>query len=151
MKKLSVVITVLLIGLGTAVAQTPRFPVGRWWQQPFTVQKLGLTEEQQKKIDDVFQQNRVKLIDLTAALDREEAIMEPMMGADPPDAAKIRTQIDRVAQARAELEKANANMLVGIRMLLTAEQWQILQGNVRTRRGPGGSPVPMPKKGRIDK
>ena len=60
------------------------------------------------------------LRDLTAALDREEAIMEPMMVADPPDAAKLRTQIDRVAQARAELEKANANMLLGIRMVCSA-------------------------------
>ena len=67
--------------------------------------------------------------------------MEPMMVADPPDAAKIRAQIDRVAQARAELEKANANMLLGMRLVLTLEQWQNSQaGFPKLRTGP------MPRK-----
>jgi hypothetical protein len=32
-----------------------------------------------------------------------------------------------VAQARAELEKANARMLLGIRRVMTADQWQKLK------------------------
>ena len=113
--------------LAAAAQIVPGGLSGRWWDSPQMAQKLGLTPDQQKKMDDVFQQSRLKLIDLTAALDREEAIMEPLLAADAPDAAKIRPQIDRVAQARAELEKANANMLLGIRLLLTPEQWKIVQ------------------------
>jgi protein CpxP len=67
------------------------------------------------------------LIDLNAALQKEEAIMEPLIEADPPDEAKIVAQIDKVAQARAELEKANTRMLLGIRRLLTPEQWNKLK------------------------
>jgi len=37
--------------------------------------------------------------------------MEPLVSADPPDENKLLAPIDRVAQARAELEKANARML----------------------------------------
>jgi TonB family protein len=90
-------------------------------------QQLGLTADQVKKMDDVFQQARLKLIDLNAVLQKEELIMEPLIAAEQPDEAKIVAQIDKVAQARAELEKANARMLLGIRRVLTAEQWQKLK------------------------
>jgi len=107
---------------------------GRWWVNPQVAARLGLTPDQQKKMDEVFQQSRLNLIDLSAALDKEEAVLEPMVEADQPDAPKIRAQIDRIAQARAELEKANANMLLGIRLILTPEQWR-LQVNGRGMRG----------------
>jgi Spy/CpxP family protein refolding chaperone len=121
-------------------------------------QKLGLTTDQQKKMDDIFQQNRLNLIDLNASLQKEETVMEPLMEADQPDEAKILAQIDRVAQARAELEKADARMLLGIRRVLTPDQWRKLQadgpgpGGHRGHEGPGrgpgpGQPPPRPEGG----
>jgi Spy/CpxP family protein refolding chaperone len=95
----------------------------RWWKNSATAQSLGLTADQQKKMDDTFQQYRLKLIDLNAALEKEEVTLEPLVAAEPLDESKIATQIDRVAQARAELEKANGRMLLGIRKQLTPEQW----------------------------
>ncbi len=44
----------------------------RWWKNPATAQSLGLTADQQKKMDDVFQQYRLKLIVLNAALEKEK-------------------------------------------------------------------------------
>jgi protein CpxP len=102
-------------------------PSGRWWTDPALVQKLGLSADQQKRIDALFQQNRLKLIDLSAALEKEEAILEPLLEADRPEEAQVLSQIDRVAQARSELEKANARMLLGFRGVLTLEQWKKLQ------------------------
>jgi len=83
-------------------------PPGRWWDDPEFIKKLGLSDDQQKKMDDIFNSARLNLIDLFAAGQKEEAIMEPLVAADPPDENKLLAQIDRVAQARAELEKANA-------------------------------------------
>jgi Spy/CpxP family protein refolding chaperone len=86
---------------------------------------LELSGEQQKKMDEAFHQYRLKLIDLTASLQKEELILEPLfaaMPAAPENEAKILTQIDRIADARAELEKANSRMLVGILQILTPEQ-----------------------------
>ena len=104
-------------------------PGGKWWTRPEMAQKLGLTADQMKKMDDIFQQFRLKLIDLNASAQKEEAIMEPLVGAEQPDATKIVAQIDKLAQARAELEKANARMLFGIRRLLTPEQWNKLKAD----------------------
>jgi periplasmic protein CpxP/Spy len=111
----------------------------RWWNNPQLVEKLGINADQIKKIDDIFQQHRLKLIDLNAALQKAEVTMEPLMSADQPDEAKVVAQIDRVAQARADLEKANARMLLGIRQVLTPDQWKKLQQEQsRPGRGQGG-------------
>ena len=61
--------------------------------------------------------------------------MQPMLAANPPDTNKILAQIDHTAQARAELEKANAKMLLGIRNVLTPDQWTKLQAERQERRG----------------
>ena len=104
-------------------------PHGRWWNNPELAQKLGLTADQQKRMEAVFQQNRPSLMDLSAGLRKEETAMEPLLAADQPDEGKVLAQIDRVAQARAELEKANARMLLGLRRVLTSEQWKTLQAD----------------------
>ena len=157
-------------GLGKAVAQDwrPGPPPmqrafegrhGRWWNNPKVAQQVGLTADQQKKMDDIMQQHRLKLIDLNAALQKQEAIMQPLIEADQPDETKILAQIDAIAQARAELEKANARMLLGIRQVLTPDQWKKLRamraervrdwrderdgrGGMRGRRGPGAQSIP---------
>ena len=122
---------------GSPMRATPR---GRWWTDPALVQKLGLTEEQQKRIDGIFQQTRLKLIDLSAGVEKQEALLEPLLEADRPDEAQVLSQIDRVAQARAELEKANARMLLGFRSVLTQDQWKKLQAE--GGRGRPGPPRP---------
>jgi Spy/CpxP family protein refolding chaperone len=78
-------------------------------------------------MDDIFNASRLKLIDLFASVQKEEAVMEPLVSADPPDDNKVLAQIDRVAQARAELEKGRARMLLDIRRQLTHDQWVQLQ------------------------
>ena len=109
-------------------------PPGIWWKNPDIVQKLTITPDQQKRMDDIFQQSRLQLIDLKAAVEREEVLLEPMLAANPPDTNKVLAQIDRAAQARAELEKANARMLLGIRTVLTPDQWTKLQAEERDNR-----------------
>jgi Spy/CpxP family protein refolding chaperone len=101
---------------------------------PALVQRLGLTPDQQKRIDALFQQNRIKLIDLSAGVQKEEAILEPLLEAGQPDETQVLAQIDRIAQARAELEKVNARMLLGFRRVLTLEQWKRLQTEEPPRR-----------------
>jgi Spy/CpxP family protein refolding chaperone len=86
-----------------------------------------LSTDQQKKMDDIFQQSRLKLIDEHAAVEKEETILEPLLSAEQPDESRVLAQIDKVAQARAELEKANARMLLGLRGVLTTAQWKTLQ------------------------
>jgi len=109
-------------------------PPGIWWHNPDLVQKLTLTADQQKRMDDILQQNRSQLMDLRTNLEKQEMLIEPMLAVDQPDTNKILAQIDLTAQARAELEKANAKMLLGIRNVLTPDQWSKLQTEERENR-----------------
>ena len=109
---------------------------GRWWNDPRLAQQLGITDDQKHKMDDIFLQHRLKLIDLDASLEKQEVQLRPMIEADQPDEGKVLAQIDAIAQARAELEKANARMLFDIRKTLTADQWKKLKA-LREEHHPG--------------
>jgi Spy/CpxP family protein refolding chaperone len=116
---------------------------GRWWNNPRVVERLKLTDVQRKEFDDIYLAHREKLIDLRASLEKAELALETLVSDTQPNETKILAQIDKVAQARAELEKANAAFLLAIRGKLTAEQWTQLQAERaeranRTHDGHGG-------------
>jgi len=135
---------------------------GRWWENPKIATAIGLTDDQKKKMDDIYQQHRLTLVDLHATLEKQELQMRPLIEADQPDENQVLAQIDRVASARAELEKADARMLFEIRRTLTADQWQKLkalhaqhraemmqrgQGAWRQHGQPGAGPQGPPPQG----
>lgn len=102
-------------------------PPGTWWRTPSTIQTLTLTTDQQKRMDEIFRQNRIQLVDLHAALEKEQINLEPLLNANPPDTNKALAQISHIADLRADLEKANAKMLLALRSTLTVDQWSKLQ------------------------
>ena len=53
--------------------------------------------------------------------------MEELARSDAPAEAALFAQIDRVAQARAELEKANTHLLLQLRREMDAEQIRRLE------------------------
>jgi Spy/CpxP family protein refolding chaperone len=134
---------------------------GRWWNNPKIVEQLKLTDDQRKAFDQILLEHREKLIDLRGNVEKAELQMEPLVQAEQPNESAILAQIDKVAQARAELEKANARYLLALRSKLTLEQWKQVQefrhgagreGWERDRRGrdgmrPGGRGGPGPDGG----
>ncbi len=122
-----------------------RGPMGRWWMNSALVQKLGINDAQVQKIEKIFQDHRMQLIDLHAAVAKQEATLEPLIEAERPNEAQVTAQIDKIAQARANLEKSNAQMLLAIRQVLTVDQWKQLQsqrGMGRMQDRPGAGPPP---------
>ena len=109
-----------------------------WWNNQTMIDKLKLTDEQRKAMDATLLQHRETLIDLRAGLEKAELSLEPLMSQDQPNESQILAQIDTVAQARAELEKANARFLLALRGKLTPEQWKELQAQRANRHDPGG-------------
>jgi protein CpxP len=98
-----------------------------WWNNPRIAERLKLTDDQRKAMDGILLQHKEKLIDLQANLQKAELAMQPLMGADTPNSAAITAQIDKVVQARSDLERANARFLLAIREKLTPDQWKQLQ------------------------
>ena len=142
---------VVVHGAGNYIAVAA--PGRKWWKDSALMQKIGVSDEQVQKIEKIFQDHRLQLIDLHAALEKQEAILEPLVEADQPDETQVIAQIDKVAQARASLEKSNAQMLLAIRRVLTVDQWKKLRdvpGVVPFHAGPElrppapAPPAPMP-------
>jgi Spy/CpxP family protein refolding chaperone len=102
-------------------------PEGMWWKNSEMVQKLGLSQTQVSQIEQIFYQHRLKLIDLHADVEKQEAMLQPLIEADQPDEAKVSAQLDQLLAARARLEKANTMMMLSIRRTLSVEQWKRLQ------------------------
>ncbi len=110
-------------------------PEGMWWKNSEIVQKLGLSQAQVSQIEQIFYQYRLKLIDLHADVEKQEAMLQPLIEADQPDEAKVSAQLDQLLAARARLEKANTMMMLSIRRTLSVEQWKRLQAMQREREG----------------
>jgi Spy/CpxP family protein refolding chaperone len=126
-------------------------PHGMWWKNPEIVTAIGLTTDQQKHIEDLFIQSRTQLIQLHATLETQQLQLEPVLDANPVDQPKAMAVIDKIANTRADLEKADAKMLLSIRGVLTPEQWTKLQaqhpGHGPAGQGPSGRQGPGGRKG----
>src|SRR3954469_18171028 len=100
---------------------------GRWWNDPAMVEKLKLTDDQRKSMDEILLDHRKDIVDKRGALEKAELDLEPLMQDDQPNESQVLAQIDKVAQARADLEKANARFLLAIRAKLSPDQWKELK------------------------
>ncbi|MGZ4818467.1 MAG: periplasmic heavy metal sensor [Terriglobales bacterium] len=133
------------LGMGQGMGSGPgmgRGPMGKWWTNSALVQKPGLNDTQTQKIEKIFQDHRTQLIDLRANVEKAEVALQPLVEADHPNEVQVTAQIDKIAQAWANLEKSNAQMLLAIRQVLTVDQWKQLRsqpgiGRMTGRRGFG--------------
>lgn len=97
-------------------------PSGRWWDNKDFARTLAIDSAQQRRMDDVFSGNRGTLLKLYKNLQHEESQLAKTVRAKELDETQIFAGIDRVTQARGELEKANAHMLLQLRKELTPDQ-----------------------------
>jgi len=114
----------------------PRIPRA-WWKNSEMAKELNLTDQQVAKLEQTFTENRLKLIDLRASVEKEETKLQPLIEADRIDENQISSQLDALIAARGRLEKANAMMGLDMRKVLTQEQWKKLQSMQGQMRGPG--------------
>ena len=116
--------------------------MGAWWRNSEVVKQLALTDKQAQEVEKIFQEHRPQLFALHTTLSQDEAQLQPLVDAEHPNDAQVLAQIDKVADARGNVEKANSRMLFAIRQVLTTAQWQKLeqlgQGiGMGVGRGPG--------------
>jgi Spy/CpxP family protein refolding chaperone len=97
-------------------------PPGRWWDDKHFAKNLRLRSDQQKRMDGLFDENKTNLVNRFQTLQQEESKMEALSHADALDENALFAQIDRVAQARADLEKANTHLMLQVRKELDADQ-----------------------------
>ena len=93
----------------------------KWWTSESYKRDLGLTPEQSRKLEDIFQAAAPTLRTQRKALDDAEAQFEKLV-PQAEDKVVI-DQINRVVTARADLNRSHSIMLFRMRRVLTPEQW----------------------------
>jgi len=112
---------------GMTHTSLPFGPPGRWWDDPAFAKSLKLRPAQQTRMDEIFNENRGTLVSHYEGLQQAEAKMEQLSKAPALDETALFAQIDRVKQARAELDKAYTHMLLQIRKEMDADQIERLE------------------------
>ena len=102
-------------------------PPGRWWDDRGFAKNLKLRPEQQTRMDAIFEQNRGSLVTSFQNVQQAEPQMRELSNSSAPDESALNSQIDRVAQARAELQKATTHMLLQLRKEMDADQIKRLE------------------------
>jgi Spy/CpxP family protein refolding chaperone len=83
--------------------------------------ELGLTPEQSRRLEDIFQAAVPNLRVQKRALDQAETEFERLV--EKGDDGAVMEQVGRVEIARAELNKSRTMMLLRMRRALTTDQW----------------------------
>jgi Spy/CpxP family protein refolding chaperone len=117
------------------VALTPHLGLqlglgGRWWDEDRTIKKLSLRADQQRRMDNIFAANKKALKTLYENLQHEQTSLASLPSGDLQDETKVFAAIDRVAQARADLEKATAHYLMQIRQQMDPDQLSVLDKEI---------------------
>ena len=119
--------TMVLLAAATAVVAADfNLPHGKWWENERVVQRIGLTEAQQKTISDLVYEHAMRMIDLNAGLKKAEFELGDLVDRDEFDAEAIRKSFASFQAAKDRLEYERFEMLLAVRAELTAEQWKQL-------------------------
>jgi Spy/CpxP family protein refolding chaperone len=93
----------------------------KWWQSEFYKKELGLTTEQTRRLEEIFQKAVPTLKVQKTTLDAAEAKFEKLI--EQGDDKEVMEQINLVEAARADLNKSRTMMLLNMRKVLTRDQW----------------------------
>jgi Spy/CpxP family protein refolding chaperone len=132
-----------------------RRDMGKWWQDSKLAKQLQLTDGQISKLNQIFYDHRLKLIDDDAAMEKADLGLQNLLDQDEPKDSDVETQMDQVLAARGKLEREYTMMNLDLRKVLSVQQWRQLK-SIREQRGPadhvffyrrfstGSGPMPPP-------
>ncbi|HEY7112186.1 MAG TPA: periplasmic heavy metal sensor [Thermoanaerobaculia bacterium] len=116
----------LLALAAASMAAQADIPEGKWWKRPRIAKEIGLTDDQARRIEEIFVRERPKLIDLKAGLEKRQFELQTAMENNAPR-PEVEKRLDAVENARKDLQKTRVLMLLDIKNELKPEQWERLR------------------------
>jgi len=117
----------------------PSDPIVRMVTNQKMAEKIGLTEEQQKKIKAINKEDRNNLGDLRRTFRNAMEKQSELLQADKIDEAAVMAEIDKAFEARKEIAKRQTKRIIAIKSVLTPEQvekaLEAFKSQKRNRRG----------------
>lgn len=107
---------------GTPRSATQFGPAGRWWDDKSVIRAIGITRDQQRRMDTIFDANKSAIVSSYKLFLKEQAHLDSINKDHNADQAATFAAIDAVNNARAALQKAYAQTLLAIRHEMSADQ-----------------------------
>ena len=117
-------VTLLLLA-PMAAAQT--MPAGKWWKDPDIAKELQLTSGEVKQLDKLFVKSRRQMIELKNRVEKEQFEYQNLMESKTLDEAAVNRQLQKLEQARSELNEERSRFVVAVRKILGSDRFQRLQ------------------------
>jgi len=130
-RRVALLLTAIALIAGSALAQA-QLPPGKWWRRPDIVQSLGLSEDQQTRLETVFRASANDLIDLKAQVDKANIALRGELDQPQLNRQAIQRNAARLSEARAHLFERELMMLVDMRAVLTDMQWDRMRRELDT-------------------
>jgi hypothetical protein len=128
-KKLILCAAMALLTLAP-MAGAQQLPPGKWWRRPELVRNLGLSTEQQTKLDEVFRSKADALIDTKGEVEKLQISLRGELERSQLRRAEIQKIAARLNEARGRLFESELMMLVDMRAILTEQQWEKVRGQL---------------------
>jgi Spy/CpxP family protein refolding chaperone len=113
--------------MGAMHSPTQFGPAGRWWDDKNVTQTIGITRDQQRRMDSIFDANKPSILESYKTFLKQQSRLEAINKDPHADQATTFAAIDAVNNARAALQKATAQMLLQIRHEMSADQIEKLE------------------------
>jgi hypothetical protein len=134
MTKRRIFIAAMLFAATSSFAAIGDLPPGRWWRRPEIVNMLGLSAEQQEKLEAIYRTAAPDLIDAKADVDKQNIALRGELDAPQLDRTAIRAAGKRLNDARAKLFDRELMLLVDMRGTLTEPQWNRMRNELQKMR-----------------
>ncbi len=112
--------------------------MGRWWSNPRVAERLGLSAEQKKRIQDIVFKSGERMVDMRAQKEKARLEMLRLLGADTLDDAALEKALDRSAQAQCALEREMLAARLDVARVLSKDQRVTMAALWQERRGGDG-------------
>ncbi len=109
-------------GPNQSQAQADKNRAHKWWLSDDGRAEFGITDQQSRGLENIFQQMLPQLKANKTELDKQEKILDQLLADSGSTEALVTQAIDRVEAARSALSRTRTLMLYRMYRLLTPEQ-----------------------------
>lgn len=120
-------ITLIIVLTLAPLAVAQDMPGGKWWQDPDIAKELNLTSKDVKALDDLFIESRRRMIELKNQVEKEQFEYQTLIESKNLDESAVNRQLQRLEEARTELNAERSRFVLGVRKILGRDRFQRLQ------------------------
>ncbi len=133
-RKRTIAIALIVGMLALTAAVVARMP----FKNPKVAEELGLTSDQQQRLETLHFQHRRGQMDLRHQKQMKVLEIEEEMAKDNPDPAVLDRLIEEAGAVQIRLKKAQVRNLLAVKEILTTEQWEKAKGRLMQKMGKQG-------------